>query len=85
LDEPMTTDELFSSIERLVEGWCDRRSYRALRGILQGWPSMPLTDGWADLLEALRATRGLAATELTQSDVIELDRCIAAVERALVR
>jgi hypothetical protein len=83
--EPTSNDQLFSTIEQLVEGWCDRRAYSALREVLQGWPSMPLTDGWAVLLEALRATRGLAADDLTEDEAARLDHCIAAVERALPR
>lgn len=43
---------LFDGVLRLVEAWCDRRAYRALRAVLQGWPlANPLTDGWAADLE----------------------------------
>jgi hypothetical protein len=64
----------------LVEAWCDRRAFRALRQILAGYPlTSRLTDDWAGLLTALEAVRGLAADELIDDEPERVDRLISAV------
>lgn len=43
-------------IRRLVEGWCDRREYKALGWVLAAWHgNNGLTDGWSDLRDALKS------------------------------
>ncbi len=80
------TDRLFGSIQKLVEGWCDRRCLKALRAILRGYPlSSPFTDGWGDLLIALQDVRAFARSELTEAEHAAVDECIRAVERVLQR
>jgi hypothetical protein len=80
------TDRLFTSIQNLVEGWCDRRCLKALRAILRGYPlSSPFTDGWGDLLIALQDVRAFARSELTEAEQLAVDDCIRAVERVLQR
>jgi hypothetical protein len=83
---PRSNEELFEGVRQLVEAWCDRRAYGALREVLQGWPlANPLTDGWADLGDALKAVRAFAADELTAEEAVELERYIAAVDKAVYR
>ena len=78
--------QLFSSIQGLVEAWCDRRCLGALRRILPAYPlSSPLTDGWGELLIALQEVRAFAKEELTPDERKLLDNCISAVETALHR
>jgi hypothetical protein len=78
--------QLFSSIQRLVEAWCDRRCLGALRRILQGYPlTSPLTDGWQELLTALQDVRAFAVNELTPDERNMVDDCIRTVENALHR
>jgi hypothetical protein len=73
-------------LQTLVEGWCDRRNLRALRAILPGYPlSSPFTDGWGELLVALKNVRALARDEITEAELITVDECIRTVERALRR
>ena len=80
------TDRLFTSIQNLVEGWCDRGCLKALRSILRGYPlSSPFTDGWGDLLIALQDVRAFARSELTEAEQLAVDDCIRAVERVLQR
>ena len=39
-------EQLFASIQKLVEAWCDRHCLGALRRILPGYPLVsPLGDG----------------------------------------
>jgi hypothetical protein len=78
--------ELFSALRQLVERWCDRRCLRALRAILPGYPlSSPFTDGWSELLIALKNARAFAGDELTEGELITVDECIRTVEQALRR
>jgi len=77
---------LFSSIQGLVEAWCDRHCLRALRNILQGYPLVsPLGDGWGELLIALQNVRAFARDELTAGEIKVLEDCIRAVDSALHR
>jgi hypothetical protein len=75
---------LFATLQALVEGWCDRRCFRALRAILRGYPlSSPLTDGWGDLLAALQDVRAFAQAELTDAERTTVEECIREVDRAV--
>lgn len=79
-------EQLFNTIQILVEGWCDRRCLKALRAILRGYPlSSPFTDGWGDLLAALQDVRAFAQSELTDAERTTVDACIRAVDAALHR
>ena len=78
--------QLFSSIQRLVEAWCDRRCLRALRNILRGYPLVsPLGDGWGELLIALQDVRAFARDELTAEEFKMLEDCIRAVDTTVHR
>jgi len=78
--------QLFSSLQQLVEAWCDRRSLRALRNILRGYPLVsPLGDGWGELLIALQDVRAFARDELTAEEFRVLEDCIRTVDTALHR
>ena len=79
-------EQLFASIQKLVEAWCDRHCLGALRRILPGYPlSSPLTDGWGDLLIALQNVRAFARNELTADEQEVLEECIRAVDSAIHR
>jgi hypothetical protein len=78
--------KLFSSIQRLVEAWCDRRCLRALRYILHGYPlASPHGDGWGELLLALQGVRAFARDELAAEEQELLEDCIRAVDGAVHR
>jgi len=77
---------LFSTLQSLVESWCDRRCLKALRAVLRGYPlSSPFTDGWGELLIALQDVRAFARDELTDGERASVDDCLRAVERMLRR
>lgn len=79
-------NQLFGSIQGLVEAWCDRRCLRALRNILPGYPlGSPLGEGWGELLIALQNVRAFARNELTADEQKTLEDCIRAVDAALHR
>jgi hypothetical protein len=78
--------ELFTTIEQLIDAWCDRRCFRALRAILRVYPPPPvLTDDWAELLIGLQDVRAFARDELTTNELETIDDCIRAVDRAIHR
>ena len=73
-------------VAELVEAWCDRRAFRALREILAGYPlTSGLTDDWGQLLKALEAVRGLAAVELINDEPERVDRLISEVSAIVYR
>jgi hypothetical protein len=79
-------EQLFSSIQGLVDAWCDRRCLRALRNILPGYPLVsPLGDGWGELRLALQNVRAFAKDELTADEQKILEDCIRAADAALHR
>ncbi len=75
--------EIIEEVERLVGGWCDRRS---LRAILLGWPlSSGLTDDWGNLLDALEKVRAFARDELTEVETRAVEDLIHDVQRVVHR
>ena len=78
--------ELQQDVGKLVDAWCDRRSLRALREILAGYPiTSPLTDGWAELLKALEGVRAVAGNELTREDADSVEKLIGATSAIVFR
>ncbi len=78
--------KIIEDVERLVSGWCDRRSLRALRAILSGWPlTSGLTDDWGNLLDALEKVRAFARDELTENEARVVDDLIHEVQRVVHR
>jgi hypothetical protein len=78
-------EEIHGEAKRLVDGWCDRRCLRALRHALTGWPMMPLTDGWAAFMDAMKNVRANARDELTPAELEAVDDLIRIAERAVYR
>lgn len=75
-----------STIDRLIDGWCERRKLKLLRHILRAYPlASGLTDEWEELRAALCYIRASCREEL---DPQELDTVIALIhqtDRALER
>jgi hypothetical protein len=79
-----TNQELFQTLEKLVNAWCERRCLGALRAILPAYPmNSPLTDSWGELLVAMQNVRAFAGTELPEEEKRRLDECILAVSGML--
>jgi hypothetical protein len=76
--------DVLNEVSRLIDAWCDRRELKLLATLLPSWLSNNgLTDGWADVLDALRALRASRALPQDEADTIE--RLIGAVERVVYR
>lgn len=58
--EPADRPNLFPTLDNLVDRWCERRALLPLRVLLPVYPlGNALTDGLADLHEALREVENL--------------------------
>jgi len=69
--------QFFSTLQSLVDSWCDRRCLSALRWILQAYPMHSgLTDEWAELAIALENIRALARDQITPSELRCVEDCI---------
>src|SRR6185295_14330849 len=78
-------DEVNTIVAELIDHWCERRSLVALRCVLEGWPHNGLTDGLAELADALRSVRALARSELLDTEVDAVSRAIALLDQAVYR
>lgn len=80
------THTVFPKIDKLIDGWCERRALKPLRFILRSYPlSSGLTDEWGALLESLKDIKGLCGSELTSEEKKVLVEVINAVDDAVYR
>ena len=81
-----SNEEFFAALRQQIEGWCDQRRLRELAVLLPGYTSFfGLTDDWARLYEALRATRAIGREKFSAEEWELLDDFISTAERALYR
>ena len=79
-----SNDEFFEGLKRLIEGWCDRRSFRPLSRILGSYVGFNgMTDGWDELGTGLKSIRSFDRDELTHSERNAVDELILATDRAM--
>ena len=78
--------QILSKLDKLIDGWCERRRLKPLRYILQNYPPFSgLTDEWGALLESLNNIKGLCGDELTAEEKKLLIEVINAVHDAVYR
>ena len=70
-------------VSDLIDACCERRALKALRILLPAWPHNGLTDGVADLADALRGVRARAKNELTADEVSRLSTALGIYDRAV--
>jgi len=79
-----TPDALFQLLDRLADSLCERRAFRPLRFLLQGYPlHSPLSDGWFDLLNALKDIKGLCHNDTTTEEQAWLREAIQLLQNRL--
>lgn len=77
---------VFPKIDKLIDGWCERRALKPLRFVLRSYPLCSgLTDEWGALLESLKDIKGLCGSELTSAEKKTLVEVINAVDDAVYR
>ena len=75
---------IFSTLDELIDGWCERRALNALRLVLPGYHSVNgLTDGWQQLYEALRDVRATCTDEFENEEREKLNQAIVGIESLL--
>jgi hypothetical protein len=78
--------DLFAVLDRLVDGWCERRALRPLSILLRAYPLVSsLSDSWHELRGALRSLRGLREPDVSDSEAVLIEDGLRAVEAALTK
>jgi hypothetical protein len=73
-----------AAIESLIDEWCERRDLRPLATVLPAYTgNNGLTDGWADLMDALRTLS--ASSYLPPDEQQTVERVLVLVEQAVYR
>ena len=81
-----TYSKVDSIVAPLVDAWCERRLLRPLSYVLVSYPLVnPLTDGLAELRDALDKTRCFARSDLTELELDQLGEAIALLDQAIHR
>jgi len=79
-------EEFFAALRQQIERWCDQRRLRELAVLLPGYTSFfGLTDDWARLYEALKATRAIGREKFSAAEWELLNVLVSAAERAVYR
>jgi hypothetical protein len=79
-----SNSELFALLDKLVDGWCERRALRPLSFILRAYPMpSPLSDSWHELRSALRNLRTLREPDVLAPEATLIEDALRAVESAL--
>jgi hypothetical protein len=62
--------EFIAALEGLIDTWCDRRALKTLAYVLPAYKALNgMTDGWGELLIALKNVRGLCRDELSDPEL----------------
>jgi hypothetical protein len=81
-----SNDELFAGLRGLIERLCDERRLAPLARLLPAYLAFNgLTDGWNELFNASKATRGLGHQAFTAADWDTLNDLIHAADLATNR
>jgi hypothetical protein len=79
-------NDIFSKIDKLIDGWCERRALKPLRFSLRSYPLCSgLTDEWGALLDSLKDIKGLCESELPTEEKMVLVELMNAVEDIVYR
>lgn len=66
-----THEQLAKTLDQLIDSWFQERHLDALRRLLPVWPlHTTLTDGWGDLMVALRAIENTATLKPDERDAV---------------
>lgn len=78
--------EFFDRLKVLLERWSDRRAFDPLARVLPAYVAFNgLTDGWADILDALKAVRAFDSNALIEPESATLNDLIRAAEKVVFR
>jgi hypothetical protein len=85
--KPITSnEEFFAILKGLIHTWCDRRALKSLSWVLGPYLAFNgLTDGWGELLTAMKSIRSFCSNELSEVELETLGELIRTAERAVYR
>ena len=75
--------DLDALVSYLIDSWCERRATQPLGRVLSSWPHNGLTDGYAELRDALANARALREPAITEVDGELLGLALNAIDRRL--
>jgi hypothetical protein len=79
-----TNQEFFAALRALIDAWCERRALPVLAAILPAFVSFNcMTDGWGELLFALRNIIAFQRDNLTPAEMDIVADLRRAAEKAL--
>jgi hypothetical protein len=83
---PQSNTEFTEMVQALIERWCDERKLKPLSLLLPAYVGFNgLTDGWAELADALKSVRSLGYEAFSSPEWDTLAALIRAADRALAR
>jgi hypothetical protein len=78
--------EFFALLRSLIDVWCDHHALKPLSRVLGPYLAFNgLTDGWGEILSALKDVRVLCREEISEAELETVGALIRAAERALHR
>jgi hypothetical protein len=81
-----SNEEFFAALRQQIDRWCEQRRLRELALLLPGYTTFfGLTDDWARLCEALKATRAIGCGKFSATEWELLNDLIGAAEQAVYR
>jgi hypothetical protein len=79
-----SSEEFLVSLRALIDRLCDERRFAPLGRILPGYLAFNgMSDGWHEMFNALKASRGLGADAFTPADWEVLNDLIHAADLAI--
>jgi hypothetical protein len=81
-----SNEEFFTALRQQIGRWCDERRLRELALLLPAYTAFAgLTDSWAALFEASKATRAIGREKFSAAEWELLNDLISAAERVVFR
>ncbi len=78
--------EFFALLRSLIDAWCDHHALKPLSRVLGPYLAFDgLTDGWGEILNALKDVRALCREDISEAEVETMEALIRAAERAMYR
>jgi len=82
----MSNDEFFEPLKKLIDGWCDRKALGPLARVLPPFVAFNgMTDGWGELLSALKGVRAFNPDDLLPAETATLADLIRVAEKVIYR
>ena len=86
MDKQPNVEQFFADVKRLIDDWCERKLLSPLSVLLNPYLGFNgLTDGWAEILEALRTLRASYREDLSFAELRKIDDLIRTANSIVYR